>query len=104
MSKIVLAVLGLAVGSAVPLLGAHAQGTTPTTKAEKEVNEAWAKIKGAWNQSQGEVKVQWGKLTDNDVLEIDGRRDILVGKIQTRYGVSREEAERQVGGFEGKRR
>ena len=98
--------LSLAMGSAVPLVGAHAQGTTPSpmTKAADEVNEAWAKIKGAWNQSQGEVKVQWGKLTDNDVLEIDGRRDILVGKIQTRYGVSREEAERQVGGFEGKRR
>lgn len=98
--------LALAMGGTVPLLGAHAQGTPPSpmTKAADEADLAWAKIKGAWNQSQGEVKVQWGKLTDNDVLEIDGRRDILVGKIQTRYGVSREEAERQVGGFEGKRR
>jgi len=49
------------------------------------------------------VKEQWGKLTDDDLLEIEGRRDQLVGKIQTRYGISREEAEAQVGTWEQKR-
>ena len=53
---------------------------------------------------KGAVKEQWGKLTDNDVQEINGRREILVGKLQTRYGMSHDDAERQVGGFEGKYR
>ncbi|HYC65389.1 MAG TPA: CsbD family protein [Reyranellaceae bacterium] len=60
------------------------------------------KIKGAWNQSKGEVKKQWGKLTDDDITEIEGRRDVLVGKLQTRYGISKEEAEAQIGGWEVK--
>ena len=48
------------------------------------------------DQTKGAVKEQWGKLTDDDLLEIEGRRDQLVGKIQTRYGISQEEAEAQV--------
>ncbi len=94
--------LAATLGVAVPLSGTHAQ--TTTAKVTAEAQEAWAKIKGAWTQTKGEVKVQWGKLTDDDLLEIEGRRDILIGKIETRYGVSREEAERQVAGFEGKHR
>ena len=46
------------------------------------------------------MKEQWGKLTDDDLLAIEGRRDQLVGKIQARYGVSKEEAEAQVGTWE----
>lgn len=53
-------------------------------------------IKGNWKQLTGNVKEQWGKLTDDDVARIDGEREQLVGKIQERYGVAREEAERQV--------
>ena len=49
------------------------------------------------------MKEQWGKLTDDDLLEIEGRRDQLVGKIQTRYGITKEEAEAQVSGWEQKR-
>ncbi len=52
--------------------------------------------KGKWTQLQGSVKQQWGKLTDNEVAEIEGNQDKLVGKIQEKYGVAREEAERQV--------
>ncbi|HEY6716801.1 MAG TPA: CsbD family protein, partial [Reyranella sp.] len=48
----------------------------------------WEKIKGSWSQTKGAVKEQWGKLTDDDLLEIEGRRDQLVGKIQTRYGIT----------------
>jgi uncharacterized protein YjbJ (UPF0337 family) len=54
--------------------------------------------------SKGAVKEQWGKLTDNDVQENVGRREVLVGRLQTRYGISRVEAERQIGGFESKYR
>jgi uncharacterized protein YjbJ (UPF0337 family) len=49
------------------------------------------------------VKEQWGKLTDDDLLQIEGRRDQLVGKIQTRYGISHEQAEAQVSAWEQKR-
>jgi len=72
-----------------------------TTQSDSKV--IWEKIKGSWNQTKGAVKEQWGKLTDNDLLEIEGRRDQLVGKIQTRYGISREQAEAQVSTWEHKR-
>lgn len=63
----------------------------------------WEKVKGSWNQTTGAVKEQWGQLTDDDLLAIEGRRDQLVGKIQTRYGISREAAEAQVGAWEKSR-
>jgi uncharacterized protein YjbJ (UPF0337 family) len=67
-------------------------------------SDARAKIQGTWMHSKGAVKEQWGKLTDNDVQENVGRREVLVGRLQTRYGISRVEAERQIGGFESKYR
>ncbi len=95
-SIIVMTVLG----TATPLAVTRAQSTSATVQHEADV--AWAKFKGAWTQTKGEAKEQWGKLTDNDIVEIDGRRDVLVGKLQTRYAISHEEAERQVGTFETK--
>ncbi|MCB1859326.1 MAG: CsbD family protein [Gammaproteobacteria bacterium] len=59
----------------------------------------WEQIKGNWNQLKGGVKVQWGKLTDDDLLEVEGDRDKLVGKVQEAYGISKEEAARQVDEF-----
>ncbi len=56
----------------------------------------WDRIKGSWNQMQGEAKQQWGKLTDDDVQRAEGDRDKLVGAVQERYGVAKDEAERQV--------
>jgi uncharacterized protein YjbJ (UPF0337 family) len=53
-------------------------------------------MRGKWNQLKGSVKQQWAKLTDDDLTAIDGQRDKLVGKIQERYGIAREEAERQL--------
>ncbi len=81
----------------------HAQtGTTTTT--ETDANSIWQKVKGSWNQTKGIVKEQWGKLTDDDLMEIQGRREQLVGKIQARYGISQEEAEAQVSGWEYKQK
>ena len=57
-------------------------------------------IAGNWKQMVGKAKVQWGKLTDDDLSVIEGRRDQLVGKIQERYGVAKDEAERQVKAWE----
>ncbi|MBX3081980.1 MAG: CsbD family protein [Anaerolineae bacterium] len=56
----------------------------------------WDKVSGAWTQFRGEVRKQWGKLTDDDIQQIKGQRDILVGKIQQAYGVAKEEANRQI--------
>jgi uncharacterized protein YjbJ (UPF0337 family) len=56
----------------------------------------WEQVEGKWNQLKGVVKVKWSKLTDNDLEFIAGKRDQLVGKIQERYGIGKEEAERQV--------
>jgi uncharacterized protein YjbJ (UPF0337 family) len=52
-------------------------------------------IKGKWQQVKGEVKQRWGKLTDNDLKEMEGNLDIAVGKLQERYGTSRDQAERE---------
>ncbi len=56
----------------------------------------WDLIEGKWKQLTGAVKQKWGKLTDDDVRLISGKKDELVGKIQERYGISKEEAKRQV--------
>lgn len=55
---------------------------------------------GKWKQLTGQVKEQWGKLTDDDLDQISGNREQLEGKIQERYGVEREEARKQVEEFE----
>lgn len=51
-------------------------------------------LRGAWKQMRGNVKKQWGKLTDDDLMQIDGNKDILIGKLQERYGYSRAQAEK----------
>jgi uncharacterized protein YjbJ (UPF0337 family) len=53
-------------------------------------------MKGKWKQLKGSVKERWGKLTDDDIDVIDGQSDQLIGKIQERYGIAREEAKKQV--------
>ena len=53
-------------------------------------------LKGMWKQVKGSVKERWGKLTDDDLEVIDGKQDQLIGKIQERYGVAREAAQKQV--------
>ncbi|WP_071796553.1 CsbD family protein [Natronohydrobacter thiooxidans] len=53
-------------------------------------------IKGKWTQLSGSIKEKWGKLTDDDLKEAEGNRDILIGKIQEKYGVAKEEAAKQV--------
>ena len=91
-----------AVSLAALPLGVRAQTSTTTTTIKSDANSIWEKIKGSWNQTKGAVKEQWGKLTDDDLMEIQGRREQLIGKIQTRYGISQAEAEAQVSGWEHK--
>ena len=53
-------------------------------------------VGGNWKQIKGKVKEQWGKLTDDDMTVIEGKRDQLVGKIQERYGYAKDQAEKEV--------
>jgi uncharacterized protein YjbJ (UPF0337 family) len=56
-------------------------------------------IQGKWTQLKGEAKVQWGKLTDDDLDQVEGNVQKLAGRIQERYGYEREKAEREVDSF-----
>lgn len=56
----------------------------------------WEQIHGNWDQFKGEVKARWGKLTDDDLSVIDGEREKLVGRLEELYGITKEEAEKQV--------
>jgi uncharacterized protein YjbJ (UPF0337 family) len=60
----------------------------------------WDTVKGSWKQFKGNVKEAWGKLTDDELDVVEGKRDQLIGLIQKKYGVARDEAERQVQQFE----
>lgn len=59
----------------------------------------WDRIEGNWKQFSGKVQQQWGKLTNDDLDVIDGRREELAGRIQKVYGVSKDEADRQITDF-----
>jgi uncharacterized protein YjbJ (UPF0337 family) len=56
----------------------------------------WEQIRGQWRQLKGAIKAKWGKLTDDDLDVIAGQQEQLIGKIQERYGIAKEEAHRQV--------
>lgn len=60
------------------------------------------RIEGNWKQFKGKVKEQWGKLTDDDLDVIAGKRDQLLGRIQERHGISKDEADAQVRDWETK--
>lgn len=59
----------------------------------------WDQIQGKWKQSAGKIKEKWGKLTDDDLTTINGKREQLVGIIQERYGIAKDAAEKQVDEF-----
>jgi uncharacterized protein YjbJ (UPF0337 family) len=58
------------------------------------------RIRGQWKQVKGRIKEQWGRLTEDDLDVIAGKRDQLLGRIQQRHGVAKDEAQRQVRDFE----
>tara|TARA_B100000676_G_scaffold307031_1_gene364541 strand:- start:740 stop:973 length:234 start_codon:yes stop_codon:yes gene_type:complete len=66
---------------------------TDSTK-EKVMN--WNTIEGRWKELKGNIKEQWGELTDDEIDQAEGKRDILLGKLQAKYGIAREEAEKQL--------
>ena len=60
----------------------------------------WDRVEGSWKEFTGKVKEQWGKLTDDDLTVIAGKRDQLSGKIQERYGYASDKANEEISAFE----
>lgn len=58
------------------------------------------RIAGQWKQLSGKIKTQWGKLTDDDLRQAEGNSEYLAGKIQERYGIAKDEADKQVKEFQ----
>ncbi len=59
----------------------------------------WDEIKGNWTMVSGQLKSKWGKLTDDDFKQIDGKREELAGRLQKQYGHTKEEAEKNIDEF-----
>lgn len=59
----------------------------------------WDQIEGKWKEFTGNVKAKWGDLTDDDLAEVDGNREALEGKIQAKYGKTKEQAKHEVDKF-----
>src|SRR5690349_458966 len=68
-------------------------GEQSTINGRRKMN--WDQIEGKWSQFKGSIKQQWGKITDDDLDYIAGTRDKFVGKLQERYGLAKEDAQRK---------
>lgn len=60
----------------------------------------WEALKGNWTQLRGRIRMQWGRLTDDQLDVIEGRREMLLGKLQEAYGMTEQQAEQQVSAWE----
>jgi uncharacterized protein YjbJ (UPF0337 family) len=60
------------------------------------------RMAGNWKQVKGKIKEQWGKLTDDEIDQLEGRSEQLAGRLQERYGIARDEAERQAKEFQSR--
>ena len=60
----------------------------------------WDRVEGNWKQLKGKVRQQWGRITDDQIDTIGGKREELTGRIQESYGISRDDAERQIRDWE----
>jgi uncharacterized protein YjbJ (UPF0337 family) len=65
----------------------------------KGVFMSWDELEGMWEQVKGKAQVQWGKLTNDDLAVIKGKKNELVGKLQERYGYMKDKAEKEVANF-----
>ena len=63
-----------------------------------------ATLKGQWLQIKGQVRKQWGKLTDDEIDQVQGDAEILLGKLQQRYGFTREQAEQELERWQAERK
>ena len=56
----------------------------------------WEQIEGKWKELKGQARTKWGKLTDDDLENVAGKKDMLLGRLQQRYGYKRDEAEKEL--------
>jgi len=61
---------------------------------------SWNRIEGNWKQFKGKIQETWGELTDDELDQIAGKRDVLLGKIQEKYGIAQDEADKRIKAFE----
>jgi uncharacterized protein YjbJ (UPF0337 family) len=85
---------GLASPIPEPARSARVNNVGEGWKQEQFMN--WDEIEGNWTQFKGKVRSQWGKLTDDDLDVVKGKRDELLGLLQKRYGHAKEQAEREL--------
>jgi uncharacterized protein YjbJ (UPF0337 family) len=62
----------------------------------------WDRVEGHWNQVKVKVKEEWGKLTDDELDRIAGKRDRLIGRLQECYGISKDDAVKRVQAWESR--
>ena len=70
-----------------------------TSEIAREIKMNWDQMEGKWKQLKGTVRERWGRLTDDDIEQIAGNREKLIGLLQQRYGLVKEAAEREVEQF-----
>lgn len=68
----------------------------PIGGKEVTMNIKWNYVAGQWTRFRSKAKEQWGELTDNDLLEVNGRFEVLLTKIQEKYGIERKDAKDQI--------
>lgn len=56
----------------------------------------WNCVEGNWKQTKGRIKEKWGKLTDDDITQINGKRELFEGKLQERYGIAKDRVRQDV--------
>jgi uncharacterized protein YjbJ (UPF0337 family) len=71
-------------------------GRTLSTQRHLEDTMDWNRVEGNWKQTKGKIKEKWGQLTEDDLTQIDGKRDQLEGMIQERYGIAKDRARKDV--------
>jgi uncharacterized protein YjbJ (UPF0337 family) len=76
------------------MLALLAMTAQPVPRKRNVMN--WTQLEGKWQQVKGELKSKWGKLTDDDLTQIEGHRDVLLGKLRERYGDTRDSMEDEV--------
>jgi uncharacterized protein YjbJ (UPF0337 family) len=68
--------------------------TAKSEKGETEMN--WQQIEGKWDFAKGKIREKWGKLTDQDLAVVAGKRDQLIGRLKERYGMQKDAAEKEI--------
>ena len=96
-SRILAAILAATMAAALMPGAATAQTAAKPAPAKEGFGSwTWNKVSGNWKRMQGMVKERWGKLTHNEIREAQGRRETLNGYIQSRYGIDRDAADKQI--------